>query len=117
MGCIYAILSETISYKVEFIMVINKDTVKYTADLARIGLSDKELEHFTGQLDRILAYVAKLNSLNVNKLEPTSHVLKMKNVYREDVVKDSLPTDEVVKNAPNKENNLFKVPKIIDTEA
>jgi aspartyl-tRNA(Asn)/glutamyl-tRNA(Gln) amidotransferase subunit C len=95
-------------------MSINRDTVKYTANLARIELSDKELDHFTGQLDRILAYVAKLNTLNVADLEPTSHVMEMKNVYRDDIVKHSLPASDVVKNAPDKENNLFKVPKIIE---
>lgn len=98
-------------------MAINRDTVKYTANLARIELSDKELDHFTGQLDRILAYVDKLNTLNTADLEPTSHVLEMRNVYRDDIVKKSLPASEVIKNAPNKENNLFKVPKIIDIEA
>jgi aspartyl-tRNA(Asn)/glutamyl-tRNA(Gln) amidotransferase subunit C len=96
-------------------MAINRDVVKYTADLARIELSDKELDNFTGQLDRILAYVDKLNTLDVAKLEPTSHVLEMKNVYREDVVKKSLPVAGAIQNAPSKENNLFKVPKIIDT--
>lgn len=96
-------------------MVINRDTVKYTANLARIELSDKELDHFTGQLDRILAYVDKLNTLNVTNLEPTSHVLEMKNVYREDIVKKSLLASETIKNAPSRENNLFKVPKIIET--
>jgi len=106
---IYAILNQ--------IMAINRDAVKYTADLARIELSDKELGHFTGQLDKILAYVDKLSSLDVAKLDPTSHVLEIKNVYREDVVKASLPAADVVKNAPSKENNLFKVPKIIDIEA
>ncbi|MCX5687396.1 MAG: Asp-tRNA(Asn)/Glu-tRNA(Gln) amidotransferase subunit GatC [Candidatus Omnitrophica bacterium] len=95
-------------------MAINKDTVKYTANLARIELSDKELDHFTDQLGRILAYVDKLNTLNVSNLEPTSHVLEMKNVYRNDIVKKSLPVTEVIKNAPSKENNLFKVPKIIE---
>lgn len=98
------------------LMAINKDTVKYTANLARIELSDKELENFTGQLDRILAYVEKLDALDVAKLEPTSHVLEMKNVYREDIVKGSLPVSDVIKNAPGKENNLFKVPKIIEIE-
>ena len=96
-------------------MAINRDTVKYTANLARIELSDEELEHFTGQLDRILAYVDKLNTLNVTDLKPTSHVLNMKNVYREDIVKKSLPASEAIKNAQSKENNLFKVPKIIET--
>ena len=95
-------------------MSINKDTVKYTTDLARIELSSNELEHFTGQLDRILDYVHKLKKVDVKKLEPTSHVLEMKNVYREDKVKPSLPVDEVMKNAPAKENNLFKVRKIIE---
>jgi len=96
-------------------MAINKDAVKYTANLARIELSDRELDHFTGQLDRILAYVDKLNTLDVSRLEPTSHVLEIKNVYREDIVKKSLPASEAIKNAPDKENNLFKVPKIIET--
>ena len=98
-------------------MAINRDTVKYTANLARIELSDKELDHFTGQLDRILAYVDKLNTLDTANLEPTSRPLEMKNVYREDLVKKSLSASEAMKNAPDKENNLFKVPKIIDTEA
>ena len=96
-------------------MAINRDAVKYTADLARIELSDKELDHFTGQLDRILAYVEKLNTLNVANLEPTSHVLEMKNVYREDKVKKSLSAQEAINNSPAKENSLFKVPKIIET--
>jgi len=95
-------------------MGINRDVVKYTSNLARIELSDGELGHFTGQLDRILAYVDKLNTLNVANFEPASHVLEMKNIYREDLVKKSLAPGEAIKNAPDKENNLFKVPKIID---
>ena len=77
-------------------MAITKDTVRYVADLARIGLDDKELGDFTKQLDRILDYVHKLKKLDVSKLEPTSHVLEMKNIYREDRVKDSLPASEVI---------------------
>ena len=98
-------------------MSINRDVVKYTSNLARIELSDEELNQFTGQLDRILAYVDKLNTLDVADIEPASRPLEMKNVYREDFVKKSLAASEAVKNAPDKENNLFKVPKIIDTEA
>lgn len=95
-------------------MAITKDTVKYTADLARIELSDKELDYFTQQLDRILDYVHKLKKIDVDKLEATSHVLEMKNVYREDRVKGSLPASEVIKNAASREGNLFKVKKIIE---
>jgi len=94
-------------------MAITKDIVKYTANLSRIELSEKELENFTGQLDRILEYVDKLKNLDVSQLEPTSHVLEMKNVYREDVVKQSLQAYSVIKNAPEKDGELFKVPKII----
>lgn len=98
-------------------MAINRETVKYTADLARIELSDKELGDFTGQLARILEYVDKLKKLDVSGLEPTSHVLEIKNVYREDVVKKSLDAADVIKNAPGREKDLFKVPKIIGVES
>jgi len=96
-------------------MAINKDTVEYVANLARIELSEKELSHFTEQLDRILDYVHKLKTLDVRGLEPTSHVLEMKNVYREDNVKKSLLPEEVIKSAPVKEADLFKVQKIISS--
>jgi len=95
-------------------MTIDKNTVKYTADLARIEMDEGELAQFTKQLDRILDYVHKLKKLDVSQLKPTSHVLEMKNVYREDKVKKSLPVTEVMKNAPDKEGNLFKVQKIIE---
>lgn len=97
-------------------MAIDRDTVKYVANLARIELSDNELDSFTSQLDRILDYVQKLNTLDVAGLEPTSHVLEMKNIYREDLVKKSLTIAEALKNAPSVEAGLFKVPRIIDTE-
>lgn len=95
-------------------MAITKDTIKYVANLARIGLTEKELMHFTGQLDRILEYVHQIKELDITSLEPTSHVFEMKNVYRDDKVKPSLPVSDVMKNAPVKEENLFKVKKIIE---
>lgn len=95
-------------------MAISRDTVRYVANLARIELSEDELGHFTGQLDRILEYVHKLKAIGVEGLEPTSHVLDIKNVYREDIVKASLPVSEVVKNAPAKEHDMFKVQRIIE---
>ena len=96
-------------------MAINIETVRYAANLARIGLEDKDLSRFTKQLDRILEYVHKLKKLDTSKLKPTSHVLEMKNVYREDGVKKSLPSSETMKNAPAKKGDLFKVQKIIGT--
>ncbi|MBU0759575.1 MAG: Asp-tRNA(Asn)/Glu-tRNA(Gln) amidotransferase subunit GatC [Candidatus Omnitrophica bacterium] len=95
-------------------MAITKDTVRYVANLARVELSEKELEHFTGQLDRILEYVHKLKGLEVKELAPTSHVLDIKNVYRDDIIKESLPASEVIKNSPDREGDLFKVKNIIE---
>ena len=71
-------------------MAITKDTVKYVANLARIKLDEKEIDDFTEQLDRVLEYVHKLKKLDVSQLEPTSHVLEMKNVYREDRLKKAI---------------------------
>ena len=95
-------------------MAITKDTIKYVSNLARIELDEKELGYFTEQLDRILEYVHKLKKVDVSQLEPTSHVLGMKNVYREDKVKTSLRAEEVIKNAPARQGDLFKVQKIIN---
>lgn len=94
-------------------MITRKD-VEYVARLARIGLSDDEIEYFTKQLEAILEYIGKLNKLDVSKVEPTSHVLPIKNVYREDELKKSLPVEDVLKIAVSKDKNQFKVPKVIE---
>ena len=94
-------------------MITEKD-VEYVAKLARIGLDDKEMEHFTKQLEGILQYIGKLNELDIKKVEPTSHVLPIKNVYREDEPKKSLPVDEVIKITNFKDKGQFKVPKVIE---
>jgi aspartyl-tRNA(Asn)/glutamyl-tRNA(Gln) amidotransferase subunit C len=95
-------------------MTISKDTVRYVAALARVELLEKEIEQLTGQLDRILEYVHKLKSIDVDNLKPTSHVLSLKNVYREDAARSPLGAENVMKNAPSREDNLFKVQKIIE---
>lgn len=95
-------------------MVITKDTVRYVAELSRVHLEEKELDYLTGQLGRILEYVEKIKELNVEDIEPTSHVLFLKNVFREDGVLPSLLPEEVIFNAPKKLDNFFAVPKIIE---
>lgn len=94
-------------------MLTKKDVV-YVSKLARIGLSDKEIEYFTQQLEAILEYIAKLNKLDVSQVEPTSHVLPLKNVYMDDVLKKPLPVDEVMKLTTEKDRNQFRVPKVIE---
>lgn len=95
-------------------MAIDKDTVKYTAHLSRIELQDKELEKLAVQLKGILDFIDKLKQADVEKALPTSHILPVKNVLREDSLKDSLPIDRVLANAPQKEGNFFVVPKVIE---
>lgn len=87
--------------------------IEYVAKLARINLSEQQKEKFARQLKDILSYIEKLKELDVGKVEPISHVLPLKNVFRQDKVQPSLPIDKVLGNAPSKEGNNFSVPRII----
>ena len=95
-------------------MPISKDDVKYIASLARLELTEKETEYFTGQLSAIINYVDQLKKLDTSNVEPTTHAMPLQNVFREDVVKTSLKKEDVLRNAPAKEKDLFKVPRIIE---
>jgi aspartyl-tRNA(Asn)/glutamyl-tRNA(Gln) amidotransferase subunit C len=88
--------------------------VNYVAHLARLSLSPEEQAKFAAQLKNILHYVDKLKELDVANIEPTAHAVPITNVVRKDVVKPSLPTELALKNAPQKANNLFIVPKIVE---
>lgn len=92
---------------------INEDTVEYIAKLARIKLDQKEVKKFVEDLEKILEYVSQLNKLSTENIEPARHVLSLSNVCRKDIKKSSLPVEEVLKNAPEKLDNMFKVPGII----
>jgi len=93
-------------------MQISKETVFHTGLLARLNLSDAELELYSAQLEKILEYIEKLKELDVKDIPPTFHALSLKNVLREDEVKPSLTTEEALKNAPDKKDNFFSVPKV-----
>ena len=95
-------------------MAITKETVKYVAHLARIELKPEELEKLSGQLQDIINFIDKLKKLDVNNISPTSHILPLENVFREDTARESLPVDKVLMNAPQKKDNFFVVPKVIE---
>ncbi|HEY5595460.1 MAG TPA: Asp-tRNA(Asn)/Glu-tRNA(Gln) amidotransferase subunit GatC [Nitrospiria bacterium] len=95
-------------------MELSKDEVEYVAKLARLTVSEEEKEAFSRQLSEILTYVGKLNELDTSKVEPTSHVLDLSNVFRDDAVRESLSPADVLANAPDRDNNHFRVPKIIE---
>ena len=95
-------------------MKISKDQVEYVANLANLELNDEEKEIFTRQLDSILSYMDKLNQLDTVHVDPTSHVLPIKNIFRQDKVKPSLPIEEALANAPDRKNGFFRVPRVIE---
>jgi aspartyl-tRNA(Asn)/glutamyl-tRNA(Gln) amidotransferase subunit C len=93
---------------------ITIETVEHVANLARLYLSEEEKKEMANTLSSILDYMDKLNELDTTDVPPTAHIIPLKNVFREDVVKESLPREEVLKNAPEKERGFFKVPRIIE---
>ncbi|CAM3323824.1 Asp-tRNA(Asn)/Glu-tRNA(Gln) amidotransferase subunit GatC [Paenibacillus lupini] len=95
-------------------MSITIKDVEHVANLARLELTNEEKEQFTGQLNAILKYAEKLDSLNTDNVEPTSHVLPITNVMREDVTRESLPIEKVLLNAPDEEDGQIKVPAVLE---
>ena len=95
-------------------MKITRQEVAHIAHLARLEFSGQELESFTGQLNDILGYFDKLTEVDTASVEPTSHAVKIVNVFREDQAVPSVPREAGLANAPEQEKGLFRVPKIIE---
>lgn len=95
-------------------MAITIKDVEYILGLSRLELSEKEKEKFTSQLDSILNYMDQLNKISTEGIAPTSHVIPMSNVYREDEVKAFNGIDKIMENVPEREDNFFKVPRILE---
>jgi aspartyl-tRNA(Asn)/glutamyl-tRNA(Gln) amidotransferase subunit C len=93
---------------------IDQAQVRKVAKLSRLDLTEEEIEEFTGQLSAILDYVAKMNELDTTGVEPLAHCLPISNVFRDDCVKESLGTEKTLVNAPQRDGEFFKVPKILD---
>lgn len=94
-------------------MSVTKKEVEKIAELAKLKFSESELEDFTHQMNDILKYMEKLNELNTENVEPLSHPIEATNVFREDELKQSIKTEDALKNAPLADENYFKVPKVI----
>ena len=95
---------------------ITRDEVAHLARLARLELTDDELERYAGQLGVIIASVAKVGEVAADDIPPTSHALALTNVTRPDVLRASLDRDEVLAMAPASEDGRFRVPRILDEE-
>ena len=95
-------------------MKITKEEVKRVATLARLELSPEEEDLLTHQLDKIFQYMEKLDQLDTTTVEPLAQVGEITNAFREDRVVNRPATDALLSNAPAREQNFFKVPKIIE---
>lgn len=94
-------------------MKITREEVQKVANLARLQLSENEIERMTEQLDTILSYVEKLDEVDTEGVPVTTHTQQVVNAFREDVVKPSLDRDAVLSNAPEDNGESFTVPRII----
>lgn len=94
-------------------MVVTKKEVEKIAELALLKFSDEELDNLTPQMNEILSLMEKLNEIDTEKVKPLSHPVEQVNVFRNDNLKTSISTEEALKNAPDKDENHFRIPKVI----
>ncbi|SHM07645.1 aspartyl/glutamyl-tRNA(Asn/Gln) amidotransferase subunit C [Chitinophaga jiangningensis] len=94
-------------------MEVNDTLVQQLADLSRLEFSAEEKKEFTGDLQRMITFVEKLNELDTSNVKPLLHLTEDYNVFREDAVISSITREEALKNAPEATDEYFKVPKII----
>ena len=94
-------------------MAITREEVLHVAKLARLELSEDEIERLTGELSAILEAVSKVSELDLSDVPPTSHPLALVNAWAEDEPRPSLSLDEVFANAPERDGDLFKVPPTV----
>jgi aspartyl-tRNA(Asn)/glutamyl-tRNA(Gln) amidotransferase subunit C len=95
-------------------MSLTREQVLHVARLARLALSDEEVEKFGTQLSGILEHAERVMSLAAEDVPPTSHAIPMVNVFREDVVGQTLPQEKALSTAPEAEQGRFRVPRIIE---
>jgi aspartyl-tRNA(Asn)/glutamyl-tRNA(Gln) amidotransferase subunit C len=94
--------------------MLSREEVLHVARLARLHLTEEELERMRAQLDAILAYVDKLRELDVEGVEPTSHAVPLVDVMRDDALASCLPQEAALANAPDRDGEFFRVPRIIE---
>ena len=95
-------------------MSLTAEQVRWVAHLARLELTDAELETMTPQLSAIVDYVAQLQQVNTDGVEPMAHAVEVRNVFRGDEPAPSLPVDEALANAPARRGDFYAVPAVLD---
>ncbi|UCD73669.1 MAG: Asp-tRNA(Asn)/Glu-tRNA(Gln) amidotransferase subunit GatC [Candidatus Bathyarchaeota archaeon] len=92
---------------------VDEGTVEHISDLVNIGLSKEEVSLFAQQLNEILDYFRRIDEVNTRNIEPTFHVMDIKDIVRDDTTSPCLPNKIALENASKKENGLFKAPRIL----
>ena len=95
-------------------MIITDEIIDYVSSLARLDLNTEEKTKLKGEIEKIIDYMDVLNTLDTTDVEPMSHVLPVTNVFREDVVKPSVPREDILANAPESDEGAFRVPKTVE---
>jgi len=89
------------------------ETVEYVAELARLKFTEEEISQFAEQFQNILSYIQTIEQLDLDGIEPLTHISQEVNVFREDVVEPSLSLEDALLNAPKRNESFFKVPKVL----
>ena len=95
---------------------LDEAAVRHVAHLARLRITDEEVARYAAQLSTILRYVEQLNELDTTGVEPTAHALGVSNVFRDDTVRPSLDAARALSNAPDRQDDFFRVPKVLDQD-
>jgi aspartyl-tRNA(Asn)/glutamyl-tRNA(Gln) amidotransferase subunit C len=95
---------------------ISPELVKHIAHLSRLNATETELEAMAAELSKVVGYIDLLAEVDTTDVEPTAHALPLRNVFREDEVRDSFDPDTALANAPEREKTFFRVPKVLDNE-
>ncbi|WP_156291001.1 Asp-tRNA(Asn)/Glu-tRNA(Gln) amidotransferase subunit GatC [Oceanobacillus salinisoli] len=93
---------------------ISKEQVKHVAHLARLAVTEEEVEQLTKDLGAIIDYAEQLNELDTDNVEPTTHVMDIKNVMRKDESREWITQEDALKNAPDQKDGQFRVPSILE---
>ena len=95
-------------------MKITREQVEHVANLARLNLTEEEKEQMITDMGVIIEFANRINQIDIDNISPTAHVIPINNVFREDNVNPSYSRDELLSNAPNKENGCYSVPRIVE---
>lgn len=95
-------------------MEITKETVLKVAGLAKLDLNEKEALRLSQEMGKIVAFADKLSEMDLEGVQPTTHAVKMENVFRADVMQPSYPREEILANAPERDEACFVVPKVVE---